>query len=73
MRVLNEEEEQNKRIMRLGIKTVLNFHITYTLGDITLLVSRKSKKLIKKIVNKEILNGNVSKNNFSSRDYWRVK
>ena len=73
MRILNEEEEQNKRIMRLGIKTVLNFHITYTLGDITLLVSRKSKKLIKKIVNKEMLNGNVSKNNFSSRDYWRVK
>ena len=72
MRTLNTEEEQNKRIMRLGIKTMLNFHITYTLEGITLLVSRKTKKLIKRINNEEMLNGNVNKNNFSSRNYWRA-
>ena len=72
MRTLNADEEETQRIMRLGLKTVLDFHITYTLKNITVLVSRKTKKVLKKIRNEEKLNGNVNKNNFSSRHYWRA-
>ena len=73
MKLLDEQQEADARIMRLGLKTVTLYHITYVLEGITILVNRKTKKIIKRIDNMEVLNGNYSKRNFTYCPYGRIK
>ena len=62
-----------QRILKFGTRKVLNFHITYTYEGITIIMSRRNKKILRVIKEEEIINGKVNKGTITSKPYGRIK